>query len=247
MRWLVASLLLVAVLPFGTWFVLYRIAGYGTGTVLAAQLGGMALAAVLITATRVGWRRIGLSWTHLRDALLVGALAYAVIIAAGAVANVSTGANLTLWRSPFGLWPFVDNWLLTAFGEELGFAGLLYWLIRDRLPRHRVWLAVPIVAALFALSHLPGYLAIGHEGGALVGRLGLNVASWLIFGTIYALSGNLWLVVIAHAATDYGLSPLVTNEPLLGLVFMAVLVAGAWLLRRRGDQRRAPLAPTATT
>ena len=43
MRWLVASLLLVAVLPFGTWFVLYRVAGYGTGTVLAAQLGGMAL------------------------------------------------------------------------------------------------------------------------------------------------------------------------------------------------------------
>jgi hypothetical protein len=59
-----------------------------------------------------------------------------------------------------------------------------------------------------------------------------------VFGSIYLLSGNLWLVVVAHASTDYGVSPLVTGEPLLGLLFMSVLVAGAWWLGRQAPRRR---------
>ena len=113
----------------------------------------------------------------------------------------------------------MDNWGLTAFGEELLFAGVICTLTvrlfgREGRRRRR-WAAVPLVAVLFALWHLPGYLAIGHAGGALVGRLGLNLASWLVFGT------------------DYGVTPLITNEPVFGLVFMAMLIAGAWLTGRR--------------
>jgi hypothetical protein len=246
MRWLIGALVLAAALPIATWYGLYRFAGYGTWTVVAAQLAGLTLAAALVTLAPIGWGRLGLGWARLRDALVVGAAAYGAIVGLGAAMN-ALGANLALWRSSYELWPLVDNWLLTAFGEELLFAGVFFWLVRARLPRDRRYLAVPIVAALFALSHLPGYLAIGHEGGALLGRLGLNLVSWLIFGTIYALSGNLWLVVIAHAATDYGVSPLVTNEPVLGLVFMAVLIVGSWLLRRREAARPAPHAPTPAT
>jgi hypothetical protein len=59
-----------------------------------------------------------------------------------------------------------------------------------------------------------------------------------VFGSIYLLSGNLWLVVVAHASTDYGPSPHVTAEPLLGLLFMSVLVAGAWWLGRQAPRSR---------
>jgi hypothetical protein len=59
-----------------------------------------------------------------------------------------------------------------------------------------------------------------------------------VFGSIYLLIGNLWLIVVAHASTDYGPSPLVTAEPLLGLLFMSVLVAGAWWLGRQAPRRR---------
>ena len=96
----------------------------------------------------------------------------------------------------------------------------------------RLWLAIGLVAVVFALWHLPGYLAVGYGAAPMAGRLVLNLASWLVFGSIYALSGNLWLVVVAHAATDYGLSPLVTNEPLFGLLFMTILIAGARWSRR---------------
>ena len=53
-----------------------------------------------------------------------------------------------------------------------------------------------------------------------------------MFGTIYALSNNFWLVALAHASTDYpptGLGP-VTGVPIRGLLFMGVLIAGAYLL-----------------
>ena len=51
----------------------------------------------------------------------------------------------------------MSSWVLTAFGEELLFAGVI-----------------------FTLWHLPGYIVVGHAGGALYGRLGRNLASWLL-------------------------------------------------------------------
>ena len=115
------------------------------------------------------------------------------------------------------------------------------------------------VAAAFLLAILTWYLWYPMAGytpltvtvaqisvPALAGRLGLNLASWLVFGTVYLLSGNLWLVVLAHAATDYGVTPLITNEPVFGLVFMAILIAGASRIGHRaqtndGHRRRSKM------
>jgi membrane protease YdiL (CAAX protease family) len=66
----------------------------------------------------------------------------------------------------------------------------------------------------------------------MLGKMGVNFWSWLVFGAIYAISGNLWMAAFAHASTDYGLSPLVTNEPLIGLVFMAFLIYGAYMVKK---------------
>lgn len=220
-------------LPVFTWYGWYRWAGYSEATLLAVQLFGLAAAVALVAGFGLGWRRLGLGLRHAGQAVAVGAVAYVVVALIATVLNLAANAGLGVLRPSYDWWPFVNNWFLTAGGEELLFAAVLFTLVRSRLPATRGWLAVIIVALLFGLAHLPGYLAIGYDAGGVAGRLSLNVASWLIFGTIYLLSGNLWLVIVAHASTDYGLTPLITQEPLLGLVFMATLVAGSWWLGRQ--------------
>jgi len=228
-----------------TWYLWYRIAGYTTLTVTVAQTAVLALAVGLAFGFRLKFRWIGLGLRGLGLALLITAVAYAAVIGVALIVRAAGTTTLQILRPRYELLAFLDNWGLTAFGEELLFAGVICTLtlrVFDRqAKRGRRWFAVPIVAIIFALWHLPGYLAIGHAGSALIGRLGLNLASWLVFGTVYLLSGNLWLVVLAHAATDYGVTPLITNEPVFGLVFMAILIAGAWRIGwRRIRKRRAP-------
>jgi membrane protease YdiL (CAAX protease family) len=230
---LVSSLALAFAVPIVVWFWLYPTFGYGPATLRIAQVLILLAALGLIALLRLPVHRMGLDPRALLDAAAIGAVAYAGILLVAAGLNVAFDTGFVLFRSRYEAGGFIDNWLLTALPESLLFAGVLFHLVRERMRSRRAWVAVGLVAAAFALWHLPGYLAIGYGIGAIAGRMALNVASWLIFGTAYALSGNLWLVVVAHAATDYGLSPLVTNEPAFGLLFMAILVAGAYGSRGR--------------
>jgi membrane protease YdiL (CAAX protease family) len=215
------------------WFAWYRLAGAGQATTWLAQGFVAVTGVVLIYWHRLGWRRIGLGGANLARAAVALGLAYAVLFVLGFGLSAASLIDTPVLRSGYSLPALLDNWLLTGLGEELLFAGAIFTLVARRLPRQRLWLAVLIVAVLFALWHLPGHLAMGREGGALFGRLGLHLVSWLIFGAIYALSGNLWLVALAHGSTDYALSPLVQGEPVLGLVFFAVLVAAGWYSGRK--------------
>jgi membrane protease YdiL (CAAX protease family) len=229
---LVVALVVAFAIPITTWFWLYPTFGYGPGTLSLAQASVLVAAVILVAASGLRWGDLGLGPRSLVTAVVIGAAAYAAIVLVAGGLNAAFDTGFTLVRSRYEATAFVDNWLLTAFAEQLLFAGVLFGLARAFVERRRLWLAVVLVGVAFALWHLPGYLAIGYAAGPVAGRLALNLASWLIFGSIYALSGNLWLVVVAHAATDYGLSPLVTNEPLFGLLFMAILIAGALRLRR---------------
>ena len=235
---LVVALVVSFAIPITTWFRLYPTFGYGSSTLSLAQASVLVAAAILVAASGLRWADLGLGPRALLAAAIVGAAGYAAIALVAGVLNAVFDAGFTLVRSRYEAAAFIDNWLLTAFGEQLLFAGVLFGLARGLVDRRRLWLAVVLVAVAFALWHLPGYLAIGYDAGPMAGRLALNLASWLIFGSIYVLSGNLWLVVIAHAATDYGLSPLVTNEPLFGLLFMAILIAGACWFPRPGRAER---------
>jgi membrane protease YdiL (CAAX protease family) len=230
---LAAALAVTFAVPISVWFWLYPTFGYGPGTLRIAQVLILLAGVGLIALLRLPVDHLGLGARALRDAAAIGAVAYAGILLVATGVNAAFDTGFVLLRSRYEVGAFVDNWLLTALPESLLFAGVLYHLIRGRVGSRRAWLTVGLVAAAFALWHLPGYVAIGYGAGAIAGRLALNLASWLIFGTAYALSGNLWLVVVAHAATDYGLSPLVTNEPAFGLLFMALLVAGAYGRRGR--------------
>lgn len=237
--WLaVAIAVAVAVaIPIATWYMLYRWAGYGTSTRVSAHLAFFVAAIALAALFRIPARSFGLTARDAMWAAGVGALAYGVVMGGGAAFNAVLGTEFTVLRSRYDPIAFLDTWVLTALGEELLFAGVVFTLVAAALPREKRWWAVLLTALTFAAMHLPGYLAVGHATGAILGRLALNAVSWGIFGTIYLLSGNLWLVVVAHAATDLALTPLVTNEPVWGLVFMALLVAGAWWQGGAGRSR----------
>lgn len=89
-------------------------------------------------------------------------------------------------------------WTVTVaagFGEETVFRGFLF----ERLGKlfGASWQAkaaiVLLVSALFASAHYSGQGIPGVEQAAFTG---------IVLGTAYALTGQLWLVIIAHAAFD---------------------------------------------
>jgi membrane protease YdiL (CAAX protease family) len=82
-----------------------------------------------------------------------------------------------------------------GFGEEVVFRGYLF----ERLQRlfgtsaaARTGIVI-FTSALFALAHVKGQGLPGAEQAAITG---------LVFGGLYALTGELWTVMIVHAAFD---------------------------------------------
>jgi hypothetical protein len=82
-----------------------------------------------------------------------------------------------------------------GFGEETVFRGYMF----ERLGRvlgPSVWAKASIVlltSAVFALLHYPDQGLAGAEQAMVVG---------LTFGTIFAITGEIWMLIFAHAAFD---------------------------------------------
>jgi membrane protease YdiL (CAAX protease family) len=82
-----------------------------------------------------------------------------------------------------------------GFGEETLFRGYLFERF-GKLFGTSTWaktLIVVITSALFGVIHYPFQGLAGAEQAAIVG---------LVFGTIFALRGQLWPLIIAHIAFD---------------------------------------------
>ena len=82
-----------------------------------------------------------------------------------------------------------------GFGEETVFRGFLFERLGRLLGPGRMAQAaiVPATATLFALAHYPDQGLPGMEQAAVTG---------LVFGGIYAVTGQIWLLMIMHAAFD---------------------------------------------
>lgn len=82
-----------------------------------------------------------------------------------------------------------------AFGEETFFRGYLFERF-GKLFGSGVWaktLIVLLTSAWFAWEHYSLQAMPGVQQAAIVG---------LVFGTIFAVTGNIWVLIIAHAAFD---------------------------------------------
>jgi uncharacterized protein len=85
--------------------------------------------------------------------------------------------------------------VVAGFGEETLFRGFLFERL-GKLLGHGVAAKVTIVlltSMLFGLAHYPVQGLTGAEQATITG---------LVFGTIVAVTGRIWLAMIAHAAFD---------------------------------------------
>jgi uncharacterized protein len=89
---------------------------------------------------------------------------------------------------PWALFTFV---FVAGFGEETLWRGWLF----ERLGHVIRWkpVIVAITTALFALAHYTDQGLAGVEQAAITG---------LVFGSIFAITREIWLPMIAHAAFD---------------------------------------------
>lgn len=82
-----------------------------------------------------------------------------------------------------------------GFGEETVFRGYLFERL-GKLFRPGVWSSAMIVfltAAFFGLVHYPDQGVAGVQQATIVG---------LVFGTIFAITKRIWMLMVAHAAFD---------------------------------------------
>ena len=85
--------------------------------------------------------------------------------------------------------------VIAGFGEETLFRGFLFERL-GKLLGSSAWargFIVLITSGLFGLAHYPNQGLAGAEQATITG---------LVFGTVYAVTGAIWLPMIAHAAFD---------------------------------------------
>lgn len=102
-----------------------------------------------------------------------------------------------------------------GFGEEVFFRGFLFERLGRLLgPSWPAQAAIVLVTSLwFGLDHLPVQGLAGMEQALIVG---------LVFGTVYAMTGRLWLLIVAHAAFDLAALAIIywdVEAKVAGLVF----------------------------
>lgn len=185
---------------------------------------GIVAAALRYEGVRL--RDVGLSTRLLAPAL--AATAGLVVALNGAVAGLGALAGndvsfglLGLYRSPpqnYSLGALavsgVAHYLFVGPVEELTFRGYLQnkFVATLGYRSSRVRTAVGVVAAsvVFSLVHVPARLVLdGLAVGQLLGPLVLLALSGVLFGTVYALTRNLYLVALLHGVGN--LWPLVVD------------------------------------
>jgi membrane protease YdiL (CAAX protease family) len=202
----------------------------------ALCLIGMALTAYAVVR-REGMRAgsVGASVENLWRAAAVLAATYGIFLALllGLRAMGALEGPLVTsvrWKS------WLSNWVFVGGCEEFAFRGCLLVALARLMDRSRFpWRAILLNGLLFALYHLPGELDFVRHG--LIQPIDLAVqlaipfvSTVVLFGPLYVLSGNLWLVALVHGVTDYPILPVIRENPLMGLVFMAIaLVLGRFL------------------
>ena len=186
------------------------------------ELGSAMVAATVVCSAVAGmfvawlWlRREGRVWEAIRLAAPArwrSTLGWAVLGTGGTIVIFALGAELAealglgtpdpsfvlalVTESPglFALWIVAVAWFAAGFGEEVLYRGFLM----DRLERlaglrGRPWAVLVIQAVLFGLPH-----AYQGMGGMMVTAMVGLLLGWIR----NRCGGNLWAVIIAHAAVD---------------------------------------------
>lgn len=187
------------------------------------QLG---IAVVILRYERVGYRELGLAPRLVRPALAATGVVILVANVAAAGLGVVTGNKISFGLMEFYLTPPPDwtvqgvlisavaLYLFTGPVEELAFRGYLQNKVISNVtvgsPTVQTIIGILTAALAFALLHIPVYLIVREVStGALIVTLVLLTATGIMYGTIYAATRNLYLVMFLHGIGN--LWPLVVD------------------------------------
>jgi len=172
------------------------------GRLVAFPLGAV-LALIWVRLSHTSWREIGYRVPRNWMVTIIGgaALGIALKLLTKAVVMPLLGANpvnpayhfLADNRAllPRAIWAM----LIAGFAEETVFRGYLFERLGKLLGSSRLaktWIVL-ITSVWFGLAHVADQGITGAEQALLTG---------LVFGTIFASSGSIFLLMIAHAAFD---------------------------------------------
>jgi membrane protease YdiL (CAAX protease family) len=176
--------------------------------ILVGNLVVLPLSAVLVLlwarVSRTPWREIGYVWPeHWARALAVGIVfggAFKLLMKAIVMPLLGAAPINPAYHYLAGNRAALPGILYAVtvgagFGEETVFRGYLFERFGKLLGTGagaKAWI-VPITAALFGLAHYSDQGIAGVEQATITG---------LVFGTIFAVTGRLWMLMWAHAAFD---------------------------------------------
>jgi len=166
----------------------------------------------------------------------------AFALALGGVSGFEATLTRTAAHPLLYLAALFSSLLFTAVPEEFLFRAYLqqkFTALAGGITRRAVLSGIGLVAVLFALFHLPRwFLALGHGvGSALAAKLlGLTLMG-LAYGSVYALTGNLWLVALFHASMNHPPFIITVNIPsglhlVAGVIEYAAIVSLVYLTVR---------------
>ena len=185
--------------PLGILAILVILAGNGLFAPLSAIL-----VLVWVRWSRTPWREIG----YVRPRSWIGSLAVGILFGSAfkflmkMIVMPLLGAppiNLAFHylagntaALPVAIYAMI---VVAGFGEETVFRGYLFERF-GKLFGRGAWASILIVlitAVWFGLAHYPVQGLAGVEQAMITG---------LVFGTIFAVTGRIWLLMFAHAAFD---------------------------------------------
>lgn len=108
------------------------------------------------------------------------------------------------WQPVLNILMFVFTMFLIGWGEELIFRGILLNLFLERFSNTRkgVLGAVLLNGVLFGATHLTNIFS-GVELKSVAIQAVNTAVLGIVFAAIYARNRNIWVVIIAHAVTDF--------------------------------------------
>ena len=175
---------------------------------LAGNDGGIPLGAILALVwarwSRTPWRELGFvrpkSWLRTVAVSTVFGCAFKLVMKTMVMPLLGADPVNHAYHYLVGNQAAVPGaiWAMVAgagFGEETSFRGYMFERL-GKLLGHGAWAKVLIVlftAAVFGMAHYAGQGLAGAQQAVVTG---------LVFGTIMAITGRIWMLMVAHAAFD---------------------------------------------
>ena len=176
--------------------------------ILAGNLVGPPLSALLVLSwawrSRTAWRELGFvrpaSWWRTVAAAIVAGVAFKLAMKAAVMPLLGADPINRAYHYLAGNCAALPGMVLAVifgagFGEEVVYRGWMFERLAKLLgtgARAKAFIVL-LTSTLFGLAHWTGQGLPGVEQATIFG---------LVIGTIFAITGRLWPLIIAHAAFD---------------------------------------------